>query len=184
MQLLASPAQLRASLLRWSLFIVPVVLGLGFLSGMLSGSGPRNPWFAGLAMPSIYPPPIAFPVVWTLLYLLMGIALAMVLSARGASGRQAAFAVFAAQFILNLAWSPVFFALHKVTLAFGIIVALAVLVAATMAVFARIRPLAAWLLAPYLAWVCFAAVLNWQIHQLNPGADVQQESGAAVRMDL
>lgn len=184
MNFLASPAQLRASLLRWSLFIVPVVLGLGFLSGMAAGSGPDNPWFAGLTKPAIYPPPIAFPIVWSVLYVLMGVSLAMVMSARGAGGRGPALAAFVVQLALNLAWSPVFFAWHLVWPALGVIAALAVVLALTMALFARVRPLAAWLLAPYLAWVIFAAVLNWQFAQLNPDAQTHAESGAAVRMEL
>jgi translocator protein len=184
MQFLASPAQLRASLLRWSLFIVPIVLGFGFLSGLAAGSGADNPWFAGLTKPALYPPPITFPIVWSVLYVLMGVALAMVLSARGAGGRGAAFVAFVVQLALNLAWSPLFFALHQVGVALGVIVALALALAVTIALFARVRPLAAWLLAPYLAWVCFAAVLNWQFNQLNPDATTRSDSGAAVRMEL
>ncbi|MDE2562339.1 MAG: tryptophan-rich sensory protein [Sphingomonadales bacterium] len=184
MQFLASPAQLRASLLRWSLFIVPVIVALGFLSGMAAGSGPDNPWFAGLAKPAIYPPPVTFPIVWSVLYVLMGVALAMVLSARGAAGRSVAFIAFIVQLLLNLAWSPIFFALHQVGVALGVIVALALVLALTIALFARIRPLAAWLLAPCLVWVCFAGVLNWQFARLNPDAATRSDSGASVRMEL
>lgn len=184
MNFLASPAQLRASLLRWSLFTVPVVLALGFFSGLASGSGPDNPWFAGLARPALYPPPVTFPIVWSVLYVLMGVALAMVMSARGAGGRGPAVAAFAAQLALNLAWSPLFFAWHMVWPALGVIVALALAVVLTIALFARVRPLAAWLLAPYLAWVIFAAVLNWQFAVLNPDAQARPETGAAVRMEL
>jgi len=184
MQFLASPAQLRASLLRWSLFIVPVIVGLGFLSGAAADSGPDNPWFSGLIKPAIYPPPVTFPIVWSVLYVLMGVALAMVLSARGAGGRGIAFIAFVVQLLLNLAWSPLFFALHRVDAALGVIVVLALAVAVTIALFARVRPLAAWLLAPYLAWVCFAGVLNWQFNQLNPDAATRSDSGAAVRMEL
>ena len=78
MNRLASPAQLRASLLRWALFCIPAVMLLGYLSGVVSGSAANNPWFAALAKPGLYPPPIAFPIVWTMLYLLIGLALAWV----------------------------------------------------------------------------------------------------------
>ena len=57
MNRLASPAQLRASVVRWALFLVPSVVLLGFLSGQFAGSGPDNPWFAALDKPAIYPPP-------------------------------------------------------------------------------------------------------------------------------
>ena len=91
---LASPGQLRASLLRWWLFLGPLVLLLGFVSGAVSGSGAGNPWFMGLTKPSLYPPPATFGIVWSLLYLVMGLALAMVVTARGASGRALAVGLF------------------------------------------------------------------------------------------
>lgn len=171
---LASHGQLRASLLRWSLFLAPLLLLLGTLSGMMSGSGGNNFWFAGLEKPAIYPPPATFGIVWTILYLLMGIALAMVVTARGAAGRGLAIAVFAVQFLLNLAWSPVFFGMQLLVPAFYLLLAIDVAVLLTVVLFHRVRPLAAWLLLPYLAWVLFAAVLNWQFVQANP-----EEAGAA-----
>ena len=76
MNYLASSGQLRASLLRWSLFTVPLVVALGFLSGQAAGSGPGNPWFLDLVKPAIYPPPAAFGIVWSILYVMMGFALA------------------------------------------------------------------------------------------------------------
>lgn len=184
MRYLASPAQLRASLLRWSLLTVPLVLALGFLSGRSAGSGPDNPWFAALTKPGLYPPPATFGIVWTVLYVLMGVALAMVLSARGARGRGLAVAAFVVQLALNLAWSPVFFGLHRIALALGIIGALALALAVTIALFWRVRPLAAGLLLPYLAWVCFASLLNWQLLTLNPHADGAAPAGATVRVQL
>ncbi len=184
MRYLASPAQLRASLLRWSLFTVPLVLALGFLSGRGAGSGPDNPWFAALAKPGLYPPPATFGIVWTVLYVLMGVSLAMVLSARGARGRGLAVAAFVVQFALGLAWSPVFFGLHRIALALGIIGALALALAVTIGLFWRVRPLAAGLLLPCLAWVCFASLLNWQLLTLNPHADGTSPSGATVRVQL
>lgn len=184
MRYLASPAQLRASLLRWSLFTVPLVLALGFLSGRSAGSGPDNPWFATLTKPGLYPPPATFGIVWTVLYVLMGVALAMVLSARGARGRGLAVAAFVVQLALNLAWSPVFFGLHRIALALGIIGALALALAVTIALFWRVRPLASGLLLPYLAWVCFASLLNWQLLTLNPHANGAAPAGATVRVQL
>ena len=117
MNLLASRGQLRASLARWALLLVPAVLLAGFLSGELSGSGPGNPWFDSLAKPDLYPPPITFGIAWTILYVLMGLAFAVVCSAWGARGRGIAIAAFLVQLALNLAWSPVFFGAHQVTAA-------------------------------------------------------------------
>ncbi len=184
MRYLASPAQLRASLLRWSLFTVPSVLGLGFLSSILADAGPENPWFAALAKPGLYPPPATFGIVWSMLYVLIGVALAMVASARGAPGRGLAVAVFALQLALNLAWSPVFFGMHRMTLALGIIGVMIVLTLLMTLLFWRVRPTAAALLLPYLAWICFAAALNYQFLALNPLADGAAGTGAAVRVQI
>lgn len=184
MNQLASSGQLRAAFLRWALVLVPLVLLLGFLAGRASQSGPQNPWFAGLVKPGIYPPPATFGIVWSILYLLMGLAAAWVAASRGAPGRGLALGAFALQLVLNLAWSPLFFGLHQITAAFWLIVALALTIALTLVLFWRVRPGAGLLLVPYLAWVLFASVLNWQILALNPHADGAASSGAVTRVQL
>ena len=177
---LADNSQLRWSLLRWVLLTVPGVLLLGMLSGALANSGPGNAWFDGLSKPALYPPPATFGIVWTALYLLMGLALAIVASARGARFRTAAIAVFIGQLLLNLAWSPLFFMAHQITGALILIAALDVAVIATIVLFWRVRPIAAMLLLPYLAWILFATVLTWQFLQANPHADGRASSSARV----
>ena len=181
---LASPQQLRAAFLRWSLVTVPVILLLGFLSGAVAGSAANNPWFATLAKPGLYPPPQAFGIVWSVLYVAMGLALATLLTANGARGRGLAIAAFVVQLVLNLAWSPVFFAMHRISAALGLLGALDVVLLVAVVLAARVRPLAALLLAPYLAWVLFATLLNWQILQANPGADGQVGASPVVRIQL
>lgn len=172
---LASPGQLRAALLRWSLFLAPLLLLLGTLSGAVAGSPGSNPWFLGLEKPAIYPPPATFGIVWTVLYLLMGVALAMIVTARGAAGRGAAIAVFAVQFVLNLAWSSVFFGMRELAAALTLLVVIDLAVIATIWLFYKVRPLAAYLLLPYLAWGLFATALNWQFLVANPeGEDSAQ----------
>ncbi|HEX4847008.1 MAG TPA: TspO/MBR family protein, partial [Novosphingobium sp.] len=167
---LASPGQLRAALLRWSLFLAPLCLLIGSFVGRVAGSGANNAWFMGLEKPAIYPPPVTFGIVWTILYLMMGVALAMIVTARGAPGRGVAIGVFVAQFLLNLAWSPVFFGMHQLQNALYLLIAIDVAVLVTVYLFWKVRPLAAWLLLPYLAWVLFATVLNWQFVAANPEA--------------
>ncbi|MDE2619182.1 MAG: tryptophan-rich sensory protein [Sphingomonadales bacterium] len=184
MNQLASSGQLRASFLRWALVLVPLVMLLGFVSGRAGGSGPGNPWFDALVKPGIYPPPVTFGIVWSVLYVLMGLAAAWVGAARGAPGRGLALGVFAVQLLINLSWSPVFFALHQMSAALWIIIGLAVVVLVTIALFWRVRPGAGLLLAPYLAWVIFASVLNWQFIQLNPQADGAMTGGAVTRVQL
>jgi tryptophan-rich sensory protein len=168
---IASSRQLLAALLRWVVVLVPALLLLGFLSAAASDSGPQNAWFAGLTLPALYPGAKLFPVVWSVAYVLMGVALAMVVSARGSGGRGVAVAVFAVHVLLNLAWSPVFFGGHRITLALVDVLAMDITLAMTILVFARLRPVAAMLLVPVMGWVLFATVLNWQVLSLNPAAD-------------
>ena len=181
MNLLASSGQLRASFMRWALVCVPATVLLGFLSAKTVQSGPDNPWFAALAKPAVYPPPITFEIVWTTLYILMGLALAQVLSARGARGRALAIVVFTIQFVLNIAWSPVFFGAHLLAGSFVLIVLLDFAVLLTLGLFWKVRPGAGALLAPYLAWILFATYLNFAVLQANPSMDGASGSGAAVR---
>ncbi|NIJ34382.1 TspO/MBR family protein [Sphingomonas oligoaromativorans] len=181
---LALPGQLRMSFVRVALVTVPVILFLGILSGVAAGSGYGNPWFAALAKPSLMPPGWAFPVAWTLLYILIGLALSMVLAARGAGGRGVAITLFVVQFALNLAWSPTFFAAHEVTIAFAIILLMIVLTVATVLAFARVRPRAAALMLPYLAWLCFAAWLNHEIEILNPAAATLAPTASSAQVQL
>ena len=181
---LASPAQLRASLLRWALVLVPGVLLLGFLSGALAGSGAGNPWFAGLVKPELFPPPATFGIVWSILYALIGFALALIVTARGAAGRSAAIAAFAVQLALNLAWSPLFFGMHQITAALMLLAALDVAVLITVALFWKVRPFAGVLLLPYLGWVLFATLLNWQFLEANPGVDGQAGGAPAATVEF
>jgi tryptophan-rich sensory protein len=125
-----------------------------------------------------------FPVAWTILYILMGLALAIVLNARGARQRGLGIALFAAQLVANLAWNPLFFGWHHVLAAFGLIVVMFALALATAIVFGRIRAAAGWLLAPYLAWIAFAGLLTWSIHRLNPNADDLVPGAVSTQIDL
>lgn len=181
---LALPGQLRMSFLRVALVTVPLTLFLGILSGVAAGSGADNGWYMALAKPALTPPGWVFPLAWTLLYILIGLALAMVLAARGADGRWIGISLFVLQLILNLAWSPVFFGLHMVGAAFAIILLMIVLTVATILAFARIRPRAAALMLPYLAWICFAAWLNHAIDALNPGAETLAPAHSSAQVQL
>jgi translocator protein len=171
MSQLASPGQLRMSLLRWALFVIPSVVLLGSLSGLLSGSGNDNAWYQELVKPEWQPPGWLFGVVWPILYFMIGLAFAIILNARGAPQRGLAIGLFLAQFGVNLIWSPLFFGKHEVSTAFYVIILMFILAVATTIVFGRIRKLAAWLMVPYLAWLSFASMLNYTIDQLNPNAE-------------
>ncbi len=184
MNVIASRGQLRASFFRWSLLTVPSVMLAGFLSGRLAGSGPGNPWFDALVKPDIYPPPAAFGIVWSILYLMMGIALAMICSAWGARGRAVAITVFLVQVILNLAWTPLFFGAHQISFALYLLAALDVMVLVTIIAFWRVRKLAAVLLVPYLAWVLFATALNYEFLLLNGESDGANGASSSQRFEI
>ena len=168
---IALPGQLRMSFVRWAIVTVPLILFLGFLSGWLAQSGDENRWYAALAKPELTPPGWVFPVAWTSLYILLGIALAMILNARGARLRGVGIALFVMQMVLNLAWTPLFFGAHQVTAAFWLIVFMLALSIAVTFVFARMRKAAAWLMVPYMAWISFAGMLTLGIDRLNPNAE-------------
>lgn len=155
---------------RIALVTVPLIVLLGSASGWLSNSGYENDWFAALVKPPFMPPGWAFPVAWTTLYALMGLALAMILAEPPSRLRSGALALFFLQLALNYSWSPVFFGAHDIKLGATIILVMLVLALATAVAFRRIRPVAGWLLFPYLLWLCFAWTLNSTIDTLNPGA--------------
>ncbi len=123
-------------------------------------------WYATLARPNIAPPNWIFAPVWTTLFLLMGIA-AFLVWRSGRTGKKTAFALFALQLALNALWSFVFFGLHNPGVALVEIVFLWLAILATIVAFARFSRGAAWLLAPYIAWVSFAAYLNYLLWILN-----------------
>jgi translocator protein len=155
---------------RIALVTCPLIVLFGSASGSLSNSGYGNAWFAALQKPGFMPPGWAFGIVWPLLYLLMGVAVAMVLAQPPSPRRKMALVLFSAQLALNFAWSPVFFAAHDISLAKYVIFVMAVIAAAAAGQFLRLRRAAGLLLVPYLAWLIFAASLNSAIERLNPGA--------------
>lgn len=153
-----------------ALVTVPAIVILGSASGWLSNSGYENPWFDDLAKPVFMPPGWAFGVVWPILYVLLGLSLALILSEPPSEGRRKGLVLFFTQLALNYAWSPIFFAAHEVQAALIIIFMMTAVAAMTAGQFFRIRPLAGALMVPYLAWLCFAAALNAAIGRLNPSA--------------
>lgn len=140
------------------LCFVPAVVGSRFTPGA---------WYAALDKPALTPPGWVFPVVWTALYLMMGIALALVVHSRAETGAAAALAVFVLQLVLNGLWSWLFFGLERPGLALVEIVLLWTAILAATILCWRVRPLAGALLLPYLLWVGFAAWLNLGLWRLN-----------------
>ena len=141
-----------------------VAAGLGALF-----TGPAvGTWYQQIRKPSFSPPDWVFGPVWTALYTMMAVAAWLIWRKGDVTGRNVALALFAIQLTLNAAWSPIFFGLKSFGGAFVDIVALWLAIAATFVAFLRVSMPAGLLLAPYLAWVSFAAVLNYAIWRLNP----------------
>lgn len=120
-------------------------------------------WYGGLQKPELAPPNWIFAPVWTTLFLLMGIALYLVWEKQYKRG----IVLFFVQLGLNVLWSAIFFGMRNPELAFAEIILLWVAILATIISFLKVSKPAAWLLAPYLLWVTFAAYLNYSLMILN-----------------
>ena len=142
-------------------------LAVGSLSGLATASSIET-WYATLEKPSFNPPNWIFGPVWTLLYVLMGIAAGMVWNARHDQGQvRSALRLYIIQLALNATWSLVFFSLRSPAGAVVNIVLLLIAIVLCIRAFRVVRPRAASLLYPYLAWVSFATVLNASVAMLN-----------------
>ncbi len=143
------------------------------VAGALVTDPGQGSWYAGLVKPPFNPPSWVFAPVWTTLYTLMGLAAWRVWRVGARDGAQApaargALTWFGVQLALNAVWTPVFFGAEQLAAALGIIVVMAAAIAWTLRRFWPLDRPAAWMLAPYLAWVSFATVLNGSLLALNP----------------
>ena len=150
---------------------IPAIVVGGLLAGWLSNSGMENVWYADLTQPAIQPPSWLFGPIWTTLYALMGLAVAVIWNEPPSQERTNALRLFFAQLVLNYAWSPVFFGGHYIETALVLLVVILVLALVTAKAFKNIRQVAGWLMLPYLLWLCLAVALNYETGRLNPGAD-------------
>ncbi len=144
---------------------IALALGIGGLSSFLTKDS--MPIYSAINHPKLSPPPELFPIVWTVLFVLMGIAAALIWCS---SGRQLDFALlfYGAQLVFNFCWTLIFFNFRAYLAAFIWISILLVLIAITTVKFFRINKLSGLLMVPYFAWVSFAGYLNYMIWVLNP----------------
>ena len=148
-----------------SLPLLAVFLVISVGGGLLIGAtNLPGGWYAGLAKPSFTPPNWLFGPAWTVLYILIGIAGWRSL---GAGAGSTLFRLWVLQMVLNFAWSPTVFTLHRLDAGLGIILALLASILAFIATGWQRDRLAALLLVPYAAWVGFATALNLALVQLN-----------------
>ena len=145
---------------------IAIPLGIGVLSAVLSGGGMRT--FEALNKPLLSPPGWLFPVVWTILYVLMGVASYLVLTADASQQeKEKALTLYGYQLVVNFLWSIFFFDFRWYLFAFFWLLLLWTLIWLTIKHFQTISRAAALLLVPYLLWVTFAGYLNFAIWKLN-----------------
>lgn len=157
-----SPGFRRLGLAGW----IALSLAAGLVGRLASADAPG--FYAALDRPGWAPPGWLFGPVWGLLYLLMGVAAWLIWRERGWAGGRAQLGLFLGQLAVNASWTWLFFARQSGELALAGIVLLLGLILATAAAFARVRPLAAALLLPYLLWVAFATALTATLWLRNP----------------
>lgn len=146
---------------------IAICLSIGVI-GSLFTTPQINGWYQTLQKPSWNPPNWLFGPVWTLLYILMGIALYIVWKKPTFRKiKTTAIILFAIQLLLNLAWSWIFFRQHQIGWALVEISVLWLFILLCIFSFAGIYKSAGWLLVPYISWVSFALILNYTIWQLN-----------------
>ncbi len=142
-------------------------MAIGLLSGLLT-KGSIDTWYATLQRPWFAPPNGLFGPVWTILYILMGIAAGIVWNEYpGNPHARRALWLYGAQLLLNAAWSFLFFGMHLMPLALVEMGVLWLLIILCIFAMARISKLSAWLMVPYISWVSFAFILNAAYVNLN-----------------
>ena len=154
---------------KWKQLIIAVLipLAVGGVSALLTRGGMMT--FNTLQKPPLSPPAWVFPVVWTLLYILMGVASYLVATATTSGiDKDSALSVYALQLAFNFLWSIIFFNLEMYRFALVWLLLLLLLVIITAVRFYRINKAAGLLLVPYIVWLIIAAYLNFQIVLLNP----------------
>ena len=150
-------------------FIIAILLceSVGIISGLLASAN-NNVWFNNLNKPTWNPPAYLFGPVWTTLYLLMGISLALIWKDKATElNKRNAYLLFATQLFLNFWWSIFFFHFHSPALALVDGILMVVTIILTIISFSYFSKPAPWLLVPYVAWVSFATILNFTIWNLN-----------------
>ena len=141
---------------------IVVSLGVGYLSRLLQADALRE-WYPTLVRSPLSPPNVLFPIVWTVLYLLMGVSLGECFR----TGNMRAVVPWVLQLATNVLWSFVFFWLRDPLLGVATIILLIVLTLWYMSSAGRTSSWAAWLMVPYMLWLFFATYINWYVHVSN-----------------
>lgn len=147
---------------------IGISLGAGAIGSFFTTPAIQSGWYAELVKPALNPPAWVFGSIWTLLFILMGVAVWLVWKrGLGEPGVKRALILFDIQLMLNVLWSIIFFGLHSPGGALSEIAFLWLAILVTIITFAKISKPSAWLLVPYIFWVSFAGYLNYAIWVLN-----------------
>ena len=146
------------------IFSVALSLGIGGFSAFLTKNS--MPIYSAINRPKLSPPPELFPIVWSVLFVLMGIAAALIWCSNG-SQLNSALLFYGTQLVFNFCWSLIFFNFREYFAAFIWLIVLLVLIIITTIKFFKINKFAGWLMIPYITWVSFAGYLNFMIWVLN-----------------
>ncbi len=146
---------------------IAIALSVGALAALLTRNSMNV--YSDIRLPPLAPPSILFPIVWTILYILMGVSAAMIATDRIADAEQKerALATYAASLVFNFAWSIIFFRFRSFFVALLCLLVLLFLIIKTIIEYRKINPIAAYLQIPYALWVTFAGYLNAAIWLLN-----------------
>lgn len=148
------------------LFSLFLPLAVGGIAGALTRSNVGV--YESLTLPDLSPSASVFPIVWSALYIIMGIASYLVWRAEGNTDtKKQALSLYVIQLVFNFIWPLLFFNLQNYLAAFIWLILLLLLVIATIALFARVSKPAAWLMIPYVLWILFAGYLNFSVYLLN-----------------
>jgi len=158
---------MKRALIYKSVLSTTLALLVGWSSSLITTPLAISSWYYQLQQPFFSPPNWIFAPVWTLLYIMMAIAAALIWQQKKTKLRDQALKVYLFQLGLNYLWSLIFFGLKLPWLAFGEIIILAISIIWTIKLFQKISLAAAFLLYPYLAWVSFASILNLSLALLN-----------------
>ena len=152
--------------IKWKSLLINIAipLAIGGISSLIVNNGFDN--YSAVTKPSLSPPPWIFPVVWTILYILMGVSTYLIY-VKDKNLNRNAFTIYAVQLALNFLWPIFFFGFDAYLLSFIILVLLLVFVVAMIINFYRENKLAGLLQIPYLIWLLFAAYLNFSVFLLN-----------------
>lgn len=153
---------------KWKSYAAWIILAeaAGGLSGWLTREGAKI-YEASVSKPPLSPPGIVFPIVWGILFALMGIGAARVYQSPASGSRSRSLVIFLAQLAVNFFWSIIFFNFQTFGFAFFWLLLLWVLIIWMILSFRKVDGFAAWLQIPYLLWVTFAAYLNFGVWMLN-----------------